>query len=395
MEVERRAAIIPFGPLHPATKEPVNMVLFVDGEEVVDVEFRLGYVYKAIEVLAQRRNLVQVVHLVERICGICSHAHPLCYVQSLESIAGLEPSERALYIRAIVAELERIQNHLLWLGVLGYQLGFLALFMYAWRVREAVMDSIEVLTGGRVMRGANAVGGARCDVSEKAAGTVRKAVKESRKAAEHLFDVIHDKTVEARLRGVGTLSRSDAVRYGAVGPTARASGVSYDVRVDDPYAAYEQLKGSFSVVTSSGCDSLARAEVRVAEIRESANILEAALDTLPPGDPRPKIPPHRVLRVVPRGEAVARVEAPRGELLYYTVTDGNGFLSRLKVRTPTLANLVALTVMLKGAELADVPAIYASIDPCIACTERALAIDVKSGASREIIIGGGGSPCSL
>lgn len=394
MEVERKVAIIPFGPLHPATKEPVNLVLFVEGEEVVGAEFRFGYVYRAIEVLAERRNLVQVLHLTERICGICSHAHPLCYVQSVESIAGIEPPERALYIRTILAELERIQNHLLWLGVLGYQLGFLALFMYAWRIREAAMDAMEALTGGRVMKAANAIGGARCDVSEKAAAMIRSAIKESRKAAEYLFDVIHDKTVEARLQGVGVLSRSDAVRCGAVGPTARASGVKSDVRVDDPYAAYEQLKGSFSVVTSSGCDSLARAEVRVAEILESANILEAALDTLPPGDPRPKIPPHRVLRVVPRGESVARVEAPRGELLYYAVTDGNGFLSRLKIRTPTLANLVALAEMLKGAELADVPAIYASIDPCIACTERALVVDVRSGVKREIELSGGGFACS-
>ncbi len=382
MEVGRRLTRLPFGPLHPATKEPALLMLTVDGERVVEAELRLGYVYRGIEALAQTRNIVQVLHLVERVCGICSHAHPFCYVQAVESVAGIEPPGRALYIRTIVAELERLQNHLLWMGVLGYQLGFTALFMYAWRVRESVLDILEEMTGNRIMRGVNAIGGVRVDLSDRVKAKMEALVKDARKWAAFLSDVLHDKTVEARLAGVGVLTRSDAVSTGAVGPTARASGVDFDVRRDYPHAAYEDLRGAFSVPVLSSGDALARAEVRVAELAESANLLEAALDTLP-SDRRSPPPPHRVLREVPEGESVAKVEAPRGELFYYARTDGKGFLKRLRIRTPTLANLPALAVMLKDVELADVPAVYASIDPCISCTERVLVVDARSGAWRE------------
>ncbi|MEM1508249.1 MAG: nickel-dependent hydrogenase large subunit [Thermofilaceae archaeon] len=383
MEVERRLTRLPFGPVHPATKEPALLMLTVDGERVVDVELRLGYVYRGIEALAQARNIIQVLHLVERVCGICSHAHPLCYVQAVESIAGIEPCERSLYIRTVVAELERIQSHLLWIGVLGYQLGFIALFMYAWRIRESVLDVLEEMTGNRIMKEVNAIGGVRSDLSDQVKAKIEMLINDVRKSATFLFDVIHDKTVESRLAGVGGLSRNDSISTGAVGPTARASGVDFDVRRDYPYAAYEELKGSFSVAVLSGGDALSRTEVRVAELIESANLLEAALDTFPSGRISPPPPPHKVLREVPEGEAVAKVEAPRGELFYYVRTDGKGFLKRLRIRTPTLANLSALTVMLKDLELADVPAVYISIDPCISCTERVLVIDARSGVWRE------------
>lgn len=383
VEADYSRLVLPFGPVHPALKEPVHFSVTVRGEEVVDVDVRLGHAHRGIEALAETRNLVQVLHLVEKVCGICSHVHPTCFVQAVEEVGGVQPPERALYLRALIAELERVHSHLLWLGVLGYEMGFDTLFMYCWRVREGVMDLFEAMTGNRVTKAMNTIGGVRWDlnVTQK---KISDVLKEAGGAANYILSVLHDKTAEARLMGVGPLSKDDALRLCTVGPTARGSGVDADVRRDDPYAAYGELKGDFAVIVKSGGDVFTRAEVRVLELLESIHLIEAVLDRVPSGPIALEENVIRLMRKIPSGEALSRVEAPRGELIHYLKTDGGGGVERLKIRSPTLANVACLKPMLVGGEVADIPLVVASIDPCISCAERVTLIDSETGKGRTV-----------
>ncbi len=369
-DIEHSRFVIPIGPVYPALKEPVHFKVALQKEEIIDVDVRLGYAHRGIEALAQTRNLVQAFYLVERICGICSHCHATCFVQAIEEIGGIQPSERALYIRTLIAEIERIHSHMLWLGVMAHEIGFDTLFMFAFRFRERVMDLFEEITGNRVHHSVNRIGGVRIDLMPNSKERIANVLKDVKKATYYMFDVFQDKTIEKRLEGVGVLSHDDARRFCVVGPTARASGVKIDIRKDDSYAAYDDLKDSFSIVVKAKGDAYARTEVRLLEIFESVNIINSVLDRLPSGPTAPEDSVLKLAKKIPEGEAISRVEAPRGELLHFVKTNGKDGLHRLKVRTPTLANIICLKHLLIGREVADIPVIIASIDPCISCTDR-------------------------
>jgi len=362
---------IPLGPQHPALKEPIRFIFKLDGEIVVGAEPRLGYVHRGVEKLAETRTFIQDVYLAERICGICSAAHTTCFVQAVEELLGIEPPPRAKYIRLIVFELNRIQSHLLWLGILAYEMGFDTLFMYIWRDRERVLDVLEMITGNRVLYAINQIGGVRHDIDDKIAAYMRKALSYLRERTKYYKGIVErDPTINARAVEVGILKKRDAIALCAVGPTTRGSGVKFDIRADDPYAALDEVP--FNVVVYDTEDVMARTLVRIDEILESISMIEYALDHMPSGDIRVRVP-----RVVPAGEAVSRVEAPRGELVYYVRSAGGEKPERVKVRTPTLANIPALCKMLEGAYVADIPVIVASIDPCLACMDRAIFVDVS------------------
>lgn len=378
IEYDYTRLIVPVGPIHPALKEPVHFKVTVRGEEIIDVDLSLGHAHRGIEALAQTRNIIQTLYLVERICGICSHSHTTCFVQALEEINGTQPPERASYLRTLIFEFERIHSHLLWLGVMAYEIGFDTLFMYTWRERERILDLFEEITGNRVHHSMNTIGGVRWDITPDMVQKISDVLREIEKATRYLINVFWDKTVERRLSSVGLLSRDDARELCVVGPTARGCGLTNDVRKDDPYASYGELKDSFSVVVRNGADALARLEVRIHELLESINLVRTILDTLPGGAISQSASPIRLMRV-PEGEVFSRVEAPRGELVYYLKTDGKEGLSRLKVRTPTLANVAGLKSMLMGGEIADIPVVVASIDPCMSCTNRITIIDQKRG----------------
>ncbi|MBS7648056.1 nickel-dependent hydrogenase large subunit [Candidatus Bathyarchaeota archaeon] len=384
VEVEYTRLRIPFGPVHPALKEPVSLRVAVRGEEVVDVDMVLGHVHRGIESLAEGRNIIQTLYLTERICGICSHSHTTCFTQALEEIGGITPSERALYLRTLIFEMERIHSHLLLLGVMAYEIGFDTLFMFAWHVREKVLDLFERITGNRVHHAMNTIGGVRWDLTSQMAEEVDACIKEIEKSVKYIYNVLKDGTVEKRICGLGVLDYSEAVKLCVVGPTARGSGVSIDVRKDYPYAAYNELNGDFSIIVRMDGDVYARTEVRVLEIFESINIIRAILDRLPEGPIRPEESAFRLMRKIPEGEAISLVEAPRGELLHFVKTDGKGGLRRLKVRTPTFSNLLSLKPMLTGCEIADIPVIVASIDPCLSCTNRVTIIDQINGESKSV-----------
>lgn len=383
-KVEYSKLHIPFGPIHPALKEPILLRVTVRSEEVVDVDLSLGHAHRGIESLAEKRNLIQTLYLVERICGICSHSHTTCFTQALEEIGGITPPERALYLRTLIFELERIHSHLLLLGVMAYEMGFDTLFMFTWNVREKVLDLFENTTGNRIHHSMNTLGGVRWDLTPQMMEKINIYMNDIEKSVKYIYDVFRDGTVEKRVCGLGVLNSSEAVKLCVVGPTARGSGVNIDVRKDYPYAAYNELKGDFSVIVKKDGDVYARIEVRILEILESINIVKAILDRLPEGPIRQKEDVFRLMRKIPEGEVISLVEAPRGELLHFVKTDGKGGLKRLKVRTPTFSNLLGLKSMLLECEIADVPVIAASIDPCISCTNRVIVVDQKTGESKIV-----------
>lgn len=368
---------IPLGPQHPALAESESFTLTVDGEMVVDASLRLGYVHRGIEKALEAGSYIQNLYLIERICGICSHAHAFCYSQNVDEALGIEAPPRARFLRTMLMELGRVHSHLLWLGLAGHEIGFDTLFMYTWRDREAVMDLQELITGNRVNFAFYTIGGVRRDISDSTADRVRKVLKVLRERTRYYkWVALNERTFLRRTVDVGVLKTDDVIRFCAVGPTARASNVKRDVRRDDPHGTYDEMP--FNVITYEGCDVASRALVRIDEVLESANIIEYALDHMPSGPIRVRVP-----RTVPPNETVSRVEAPRGELFHYLRSNGTERPERYKVRTPTLANLAPIRTMLVGGYLADVPIALASIDPCFCCTDRVTVVDEGRGL-REV-----------
>jgi formate hydrogenlyase subunit 5 len=361
------------GPQHPVLHEPERFSFKVDGETVVDVEMRLGYVHRGIEKAAERMMFFQDVFLVERICGICNAAHTTVFCQAVEDIGNIETPPRALYLRTIIHELNRVHSHMLLLGVAGHLLGFEALFQHVWRDREPIMDIVEQITGNRLMSGFNTIGGVRRDIAPSIVAKARKTVEEVKKRAKFYKMVFEeDLTLRLRTEGIGVLSRSDALKLCVEGPVARGSGIAVDVRKDDPYAAYEEIP--FNAICYKEGDTWARLMVRAEEVLESLDIIDYALSHIPGGRLR-----VRVQRKQPEGEAVSRVEAPRGELIHYVKSDGTAYPYRVKVRSPTLANLVAFPEIIRGAYIADIPAVIGSFDPCFSCTDRMVFLDTQNG----------------
>jgi NADH-quinone oxidoreductase subunit D len=280
----------------------------------------------------------------------------------------LTPPKRGMYIRYLVAELERIHSHLLWLGVAGHEAGFDSFFMYTWRDREIVMDLLEMITGNRVHYAINTIGGVRRDLDEGQKAKVLEGVATLRKRSEYYLGIgANEPSFVGRIAGVGKLSKEQAVALCAVGPTARASGWPRDVRKEDPYAVYDEL--DFDVATSDSCDVLGRVVVRVKELLESYKMCEQMVRQLPAGDIVVKAP-----RKAKPGEVVSRYEAPRGENIHYIKANGTEKPERLKVRAPTLANYPATVEMLRNGFIADIPLIFAAIDPCICCAERTVTL---------------------
>lgn len=370
---------IPIGPQHPALKEPEGFSVALKGEKIMGVDIRLGYNHRGIEKACEERTYIQDVYLVERVCGICSHSHSTCFVQTVEEIAGLAVPKRALYIRTIIGELERIHSHLLWLGVAGHEIGFDTLLMYTWRDREIVMDILSMLTGNRVNYGLNSIGGVRRDIDQAQAKEILKAMDKLEERTKYYIEVAtQETTIIKRLSGVGIISHDDALRLDAVGPTARASGVKRDIRNDDHYAAYGEI--SFNVITDDHCDVYGRTVVRVKELLESYNIIRQALKNMPEGALAVKAP-----RNIPAGEALGRYEAPRGEDVHYIKSNGTDKPERVKLRAPTLANIQAVKHMLKDRYLADMPIVIAAIDPCFSCTDRLVSIEYDGSKDKEVI----------
>ncbi len=354
--------IVPFGPQHPVLPEPIHLDLVLEDEKVVEAIPKIGYVHRGLEQLAQKRDFNDFTYVIERTCGICSFMHGMGYVEAMEGIFDTEIPDRAKYLRTIWCEMSRIHSHLLWLGLLADAFGFEALFYQCWRMREKVLDMFEESTGGRVIFSVNKIGGVLKDMPSEMLSKFVKNFNDMESELRNLTEVfLNDYTVESRLRGIGMLSKKDAIALGAVGPMMRASGISIDTRKLG-YAAYSDI--DFDIITSNDCDSYARCEVRIKEIFQAIDIIRQAVSKIPGGEISVAIKGN------PTGEAFMRVEQPRGEAIYYCRANGTKFLERARVRTPTFTNLTPLLHSLKGAEFADVPLLILTIDPCISCTER-------------------------
>jgi ech hydrogenase subunit E len=261
-------------------------------------------------------------------------------------------------------ELNRVQSHLLLIGHAGLEIGFENLFQYMWRDRETAMDLMELLTGNRVMASFMTIGGVRRDIEGEKIPQMKADITTLKKKMDFYRDLFrNDPTIQMRTRSIGLLSKDDAFKLCVVGPVARGSDIAMDVRKDEPYAAYSDIP--FKMITYCEGDSWARLMVRLDEICESLDIIAYSLENLPAGPFRLRVP-----RIVPAGEAIGRVEAPRGELFYYVKSNGTAYPERVKVRTPTFANIASFVKIAEGGNIADVPASFVSLDPCFSCTDR-------------------------
>ena len=356
------STVIPFGPQHPVLPEPLHLKLVVEDEIVRSAVPTLGYVHRGLEGLATIRDFNQMVYVVERVCGICSCIHALCYCHAIERLMNVEVPPRAQYLRIIWSELHRMHSHLLWLGLFAEGFGFESLFMQFWRIRERVMDLNEATAGNRVIISVNIAGGVRRDITPEHLAWIDKEMKEVSKELRALTaTMLSDYTVKQRTVGKGVLSKEDAYVLGAVGPMLRGSGWAIDARMLK-YEAFKDI--DFEPVVEYDGDSYARAKVRFLEVLQSADIVRQCVARMPDSELAAKVSGR------PEGEIVTRVEQPRGELMYYVRCDGTKFPQRVRIRTPTFANVPPLLHILPGCEVADVPVIALSIDPCISCTER-------------------------
>ena len=368
--------IIPIGPYHPLQEEPELFKLYCEGETVKDVKWETGYNHRGIEKLSESRTFDQVFFLVERICGICSTSHPFAFANCMEEIAGIEIPDRAKYIRSIIGELERLHSHLLWVGLAGHFLGYNTVFMWAWKYREPVLDIFEMITGNRNSYAMFKIGGVRRDIENGKIPEIRKVLDLVKKKTDLLTGaVMDDPVIHARTKGIGILTKKDIINYGAVGPTARASGIDIDVRRDDPYAAYPLV--NWKVITASNGDVFDKAKVRLLEMYESVSIIEQCLDGLL------KVKEGETgvdIDEIPAGSGTGRAEAPRGEVFHFVKTDGSNYPVRHKIRAPSYVNIATFRRSCIGQTISDATISLAAVDPCYCCTERmAMAYDWKTG----------------
>ena len=385
VEVPLVIAEIPIGPQHPALHEPILLKVYADGEEVVKVEVNTGYNHRGIEKLCEKNTYYKDLFIIGRVCGICNTVHTDCYVRALEYLLGLEPSPRAKYLRVLAMELERIHSHMLINAVMAEIIGFESLFMQIMLDREKVMKAKEILTGGRVMAEYMIVGGVRRDIDDAKKERIKDLLLKLRPRVEYYKKVFEeDETIVKRLVDVGRLKPVDVTLNSLVGPVARASGVRTDVRAEDKYDVYGEIP--FNVVTRKEGDSWARMMVRWDEVLESINISLYVLDHLP-SDGNAVPDEKRLPRIFPAGDSYARVEAPRGELTYYVMSDGRSTNPyRVKIRTPSFNNIINSAFMYIGHSLADVPVILTSLDPCISCMERVTVVDLKNNTRYRVTV---------
>ncbi len=358
---------INLGPQHPATHGVLRIVLTLDGERVVKAVPHLGYLHRGVEKIVEDLEYFQIPPILDRMDYVANLNNELSYVMGVEKLAGLKVPERAEYIRVILLEFNRIMSHFAWFGPFTNDLGlFGTAFLYGLREREYIQRLFERTTGARMHYNYFTYGGLRHDIPEG-------FVEEARHLANRLpavideFEYMVEENEIFRLRtiGIGPMDGKTALNFGASGPFLRASGIPIDLRKDEPYSVYDRF--DFKVCSASGGDCFARYKVRMDEMRESVKIIQQALDQMPDGPVRAKTTRHLKL---PKGEVYMRTEHARGEFGAYIVSDGGVRPYRLKLRSPSLSNLMASCVLLPGMVLPDLIATVASVDIVLGCTDR-------------------------
>ncbi|HIE24063.1 MAG TPA: NADH-quinone oxidoreductase subunit D [Candidatus Korarchaeota archaeon] len=378
---EERTIELLIGPQHPSSGH-MRLVAEVDGDVVVRLKPNIGYVHRTVEKLAEVKKYIQIIPLVERPSLADTANHNLGYVLALEKLLGIEVPPRAQYLRTILAEMNRMHSHFYGIGIHGIMLGSSTVFMWGFADREIMIEMAQWLTGARLTYSYMIPGGVRRDLPQGFGDEMEKALRYlERRLKDYDKIFIRNPVTRARLEGVGVLKKEDAIKLGIVGPNLRASGVPYDVRRIQPYCAYPELE--FDVVVREEGDSMARLLVRIGEIKQSMRIIRQALKEIPDGPilsenylkmippkwkefmekkKRVKFPAILANLRPPKGEALSRVEAARGELIYYIVSDGTTSPYRLRMVTPSFRNVVLFEHLIRGCRVADIPAIYGSLD---------------------------------
>jgi len=360
-EIKTESVIVNLGPQHPSTHGVFRMVVSLDGEKVVDLKPVMGYLHRNHEKIGERNTFLQNMPFTDRLDYICSMSNNFGYALAVEKLMGIQPPERAEYIRVMMAELTRFLNHMFSIGFLLNDLGaFFTPSLYAIEERELILDVFEEVSGSRMMCNYFRFGGVVRDVSEHVLERIKALVYDRlpRKLDEFERYLTHNEILRARCEGVGVLTPEQAIALSAAGPVLRASGVPYDVRRADPYSIYERLE--FDVAYGTHGDIYDRYLVRVEEMRQSLRILRQVLKDIPDGPIMVGKPQFQVR--VPPGEAYGRVEGPKGELGFYVVSNGKPNPWRYHVRAPSFIHLTSLKTMAYGAKVADLVAILGSSD---------------------------------
>jgi NADH-quinone oxidoreductase subunit D len=391
-ELRTETMTVNMGPQHPSTHGVLRLVLELDGEIIRSANATIGYLHTGIEKTAEQKKWQQVIPLVERMDYLSAQSNSMAYCMSVERLLGVELPERVRWIRVLIAELQRINSHLVWLGTHGMEVGAVSVMLYCFRERELLLNINEMLAGFRLFPSYMRIGGLREDLPRGFHAAVRAFLDRFPSKLDEYEDLLtRNEIYLKRTRGVGAVSHDDALAYGLVGPIARAAGVAYDVRKVFPYLGYDTL--DFSVPTRSEGDVYARYLVRVAEMRESVKICRQVLERISPAgayaidDPRITPPPKdRVYTemealiqhflvysqgfTVPAGESYVAVEGPRGEHGFHIVSDGSNRPWRVKSRAPSLLACQALERMIVGGLIADVIAIIGSLDVVMGDVDR-------------------------
>lgn len=370
------------GPQHPGSGH-MRIYVKLNGDIIEDIDLDIGYVHRAVEKLSEIRNYMHLIPLVERPAILDSIHMNLGYILALEKILGVDVPERAQYLRSLAAEINRIASHLYGTGILGIFLGHSTAFMWGFGDREVWVEILQALTGARVTNSYVIPGGVRRDLTPAIKEMIEKALAYQRRKIKDWYKIfVNNPNIRSRLENVGVMTNENAIKWGAVGPNLRASGVYYDVRKIEPYAAYSKL--DFEIPVYKEGDAYARLLVRFEEVEQSIRMIEQIIKEIPEGNILSdrffkQIPPTRLKKwwegqkkIVfpgyyasfrpPKGEAVSRVEAARGELLYYIVSDGSPKPYRLRIITPSYRMIYVFKQLAKGARYADLVAIYGSLD---------------------------------
>jgi NADH-quinone oxidoreductase subunit D len=378
-----RTLVLNMGPQHPSTHGVLRLVLEIDGEIIVRVAPDIGFLHTGIEKTCEAKFYQQVVPLTDRLDYLSPMANNLCYCLAVEKLLDLEIPERAQWMRVLLAELTRLNSHLIWLGTHAMDLGALTVFLYCFREREEVLRIFEALSGQRMMTSYIRIGGLALEPPLDFYGRVQAFLKMMPEKISEYENLLSGNPIWInRTKGVGHLSAEDAIAFGVTGPPLRASGVDWDLRRDMPYSGYEKFQ--FKVPVSQDGDVWARYVVRMEEMRESVKIAQQALDGMPEGPikadaPRIVLPDREKMKTqmeslihhfkivtegftVPAGEVYQAIESPRGEMGYYVVSDGTAKPYRVHMRNPSFATLQAVETMCRGKLLADLVAVVGSID---------------------------------
>jgi ech hydrogenase subunit E len=355
---------IPLGSQHISLLEPIRFKFECENEKIVGVDADVGFVHRGVELACTRDfEFKQVGYVVARVCGLCAITHSLSYTLGVEKLLGYEANDRIKYLRMLMVELDRIHSHMLCLAHTAENAGFEALFMQIMADRELVMDLQEAISGNRVQFDFIAVGGVNRDLTPELAAMVLKNLDILAERIEKLTELFENNwSLSLKYKGIGALSLEEAYTYNALGPLARAAGLATDVRAESSDFPYEAL--GYEMIMERTGDIHARNFVRLRELVNSMAICRNIVNNLPEGEIQEKV------KGKPKGEAVVRVEAPRGELFYLVRGNGTNLLERVRIKTPTFSGIPAMMEVFKGSQYADAPAILASFDPCMSCTAK-------------------------